>query len=355
MKTRSVQILVFTIVIVASTTIYRQAFAQAEPLHGTVINKTENPIKNVEVLLRAPGTSESIDEQITDEDGKFTIPMESLRPGYELFFHKNGYTDVTLAISPQQLVIASISVIMQPKFTAPAANPAGAKPTPTPSSEISAQQKKAIELYNKGVEAWEEAKSASDENEQHEKKDALMMIRQAASLDPTFAEPLVMLSSLAMKSRNWAEASRYSEDLIRIDPNNIDAVRTLYFSMVIMRHHIRVGDAARRLAKADPSTIPSIEEHAQTFFKNEIYLMARAMYEVLTEISSDPVNAYLNLGVCCVALGDVEGTRAAFEAFLERAPADHPGIEAVKSDLAALDGMAIPEALDSQKPLGPIK
>jgi len=355
MKHRSIQVLVLTLAVVASAAGSRQAFAQAEPLRGTVINKAEKPIKNVEVLLRVPGASEPIAKQVTDEEGKFTIPMEALRPGHELFFHKNGYTDVTLAISPQQLVIANISIMMQSTFTAPAANPAGAKPTPAPSLMMSAQQKKAIELYNKGVEAWEEAKSAADGEEQRERKEALMMIRQAASLDPTFAEPLVMLSSLAMKSQNWAEASRYSENLIRIDPNNIDAVRTLYFSMVIMRHHIRVGDAARRLAKADPNTIPSIEEHAQTFFQNEIYLMAGAMYEVLTEISPNPVNAYLNLGACRAALGDVEGTRAAFEEFLERAPADHPDIESVKNDLAVLDGMTVPEALDSQMPLGPIK
>lgn len=355
MKHRSIQVLILILAVVASATTCRQAFAQAEPLRGTVINKAEKPIKNVEVHLRSPGASESIAEQITDEDGKFTIPMESLRPGYELHFHKDGYSDVTLPISPQQLVVASISVIMQPTFTAPPSQPAKSTPTPRPSLVTSEQRRKAIELYNKGVESWEEAKSAGDAEERMEKKEALLMIRQSASLDPTFVEPLKFLSSLAMKSQNWAEASRYSEDLIRINPNDIDAIRTLYFSMVIMRHHLRIGEAVRRLAKADPDTVAAIEEHAQTFFKNEIYLMARAMYEVLTEISPDPVNAYLNLGVSCAALGDVKGTRAAFEAFLERAPADHPAIESVRDDLAALDAPVIPEALESHEPLGPIK
>lgn len=355
MKHRSVQILVLTIAVVASAAAGRQVFAQAEPLRGAVINKAEKPIKDVEVQLRAPDSSEAIEEQVTDEDGKFTISMESLRPGYELHFHKDGYSDVTLPITPQQLVMASISVIMQPTLTAPAARPARVKPTPTPPLMMSAQQKKAIELYNKGVEAWEEAKSAADENEQIEKREALTMIRQAASLDPTFAEPLIMLSSLAMKNRNWAEASRYSEDLIRINPNNVDAVRTLYFSMVIMRHHLRIGDAARRMAKIDPSTIPSIEEHALAFFTNEAYVMAKAMYEALTQIVPDPVNAYLNLGVCCAALGDAEGTRAAWETFLELAPEDHPDIESVRNDLAALDTAQVPDALVNEKPLGPIK
>jgi len=355
MKHRSIQVLVLTLAVVASAAAFRQAFAQAEPLRGTVITKAEKPIKDVEVLLRVPGASEPIAKQITDEDGNFTIPMEALRPGYELFFHKSGYTDVTLPISPQQLVVASISVIMQHTFSAPPSQPAKSTPTPPPSFVMSEQRKKAVELYNKGVEAWEEAKSASDENEPFEKKEALMMVRQSASLDPTFAEPLIMLSRLAMKNQNWAEASRYSEDLIRIDPNDIDAIRTLYFSMVIMRHHIRIGDAALRLAKADPSTIPSIDEHAQTFFKNEVYVMARAMYEVLTEISHDPVTAYLNLGACCASLGDVEAAKAAFETFLELAPENHLDIESVENALAVLYGTAIPESLDSQIPLGPIK
>jgi cytochrome c-type biogenesis protein CcmH/NrfG len=355
MKNRCVQVLVLALAAAASAAVCRPVFAQTEPLRGTVFNKTDNPIKNVEVVLRTADAAEVIDEQITDEDGGFTIPMESLRPGYELHFRKDGYNDVTLPITPQQLVVASISVVMQPTFVAPSSQRVNPTPTPPPSLVIPEQRKKAIELYNKGVAAWEKAKSASDANEPAEKKAALMMIRQSASLDPTFAEPLIMLSRLAMKNQNWAEASRYSEDLIRIDPNDIDAIRTLYFSMVIMRHHIRIGDAARRLAKADPNTIASIEEHALAFFQNEVYLMAKAMYEALTEISPDPVNAYLNLGLSCAALGDVDGTRAAFEAFLERAPADHPYIETIRQDLAALDAPAIPPALDSQEPLGPIK
>ncbi len=95
-------------------------------------------------------------------------------------------------------------------------------------ADVSGTREKAIELYNKGVEAWEEAKSAADAKKSGEESGA-QMIRQSASLDPTFAEPLIMLSSLAMKSQNWAEASRYSEDLIRIDPNDIDAIRTALF------------------------------------------------------------------------------------------------------------------------------
>jgi tetratricopeptide (TPR) repeat protein len=231
------------------------------------------------------------------------------------------------------------------------------KPTPAPAPSLVTPEarKKAIALFNKGVEAWEESKSADEKGEIEERKKALQMIRQSASLDPTFAEPVVMLSSIALKDQNWAEASRYSEDLIRIDPNDLNAVRTLYLCMVIMRHHHRIGEAAQRLVAIDPDTLDSIENHAQTFFENGIYVMARAMFEVLTEVSTDPANAYLHLGLCCAALDDIDGTRAAFEAFLEHAPENHPSIESVQSDLAALDAPTVPEALRREETLGPLE
>ena len=331
------------------------ASAQTEPLHGTVINKSDNGVSSVRIVVRSPSEPTAVVEVTTDEDGKFSIPIESLRPGYEIHLHKDGYDDVVVPINPAQLIVADLRVVMQATRKDPPPARPSATPTPPPSLVTSEARTKAVELYNKGIEAWEEAKSADDKGEIEEQRAALQMIRQSASLDPTFAEPLIVLSRHALKNQNWAEASRYSEDLIRIDPNDIDAVRTLYLCMVVMRHHHRIGDAARRLVALDPNTIDSIEDHALAFFNNEIYVMARAMYEALTEISADPANAYLNLGLCCAALGDVEGTRAAFEAFLERAPEDHPSIESVKSDLAALDEPAVPETLRREETPGPLE
>jgi regulator of sirC expression with transglutaminase-like and TPR domain len=345
---------VITVVIAA---VAGRAVAQTEPLRGTVINKAETGISSVRIEVRSPSAAAVIDEVTTDEDGNFSISMENLRPGYELHLHKDEYDDVVVPISPAQLIVANLRIVMQatPRKPPPARPTPMPTPTPIPSLVTSDARKKAVELYNEGIEAWEEAKSADDKKEIEEQKAALQLIRQSASLDPTFAEPLIVLSRHALKNQNWAEASRYSEDLIRIDPNDVDAVRTLYLCMVVMRHHLRIGDAARRLVALDPNTIDSIEDHAQAFFNNEIYVMARAIYEALTEISPDPANAYLNLGLCCAALGDVEGTRAAFEAFLEHAPEDHPSIESVKSDLAALDEPAVPEALRREEVPGPLE
>ena len=344
MKNRFEQFLVLTVTVIAAATICHQAFAQTEPLRGTVINKTEKPIKKVQVVLRAPGTTIVIEEHITDEKGQFSIAMESLRPGYELYLHKDGYDDVTLPISPQQLVIANIRVIMQPTRVEPAPQPAKAKPTPPSSLVTPEKRKQAIELYNKGVELWEEVKDADDAMEMEQRKEAYQMIRQAASMDPDFAGPLRFLGRLAMQRHNWAEASRYSEALIRIDPKDEKAIRDLYVSLVIMRHFKRVGEAAKLLIAFDQENIPHVERHAQEFFKNNQIVMARALYEALSEIAPDPINAYLNLGICCASLDDVEGTRAAFEAFIEIAPEDHPDLESVRRDLAALDTPAAPEA-----------
>jgi tetratricopeptide (TPR) repeat protein len=106
--------------------------------------------------------------------------------------------------------------------------------------------------------------------------------------------------------------------------------------MVIMQHHVRIGEVARRLVKVDPNAIENIDEHAQLFFANQNYQMAKALYEVLIDIAPDPTNAYLNLGLSCAGIEDVACTREAFEGFLDRAPEDHAYVETVRGDLAGM-------------------
>ena len=67
------------------------ASAQTEPLHGTVINKSDKGVSSVRIEVRLPSEPTAVVEVTTDEDGKFTIPIESLRPGYEIHLHKDGY------------------------------------------------------------------------------------------------------------------------------------------------------------------------------------------------------------------------------------------------------------------------
>jgi tetratricopeptide (TPR) repeat protein len=305
----------------------RVAPAQVEPLAGTVVNSNGRGLKDVRVELRAAADGELLDERVTDEEGRFSIAMELLRPGQVILLSKTGYEDLSLPVEAQQLVLATLKAVLSPARSAPTPRP----PTPTPTPEIVSadQRRRAILLYNEGVALFEE-------DEPEKKKAGEHKIREAASLDPEFREPHQVLLSLAMKRQSWSEASRYAEHMVRLDPTDLEAVKTLYTCIVITRHHERVGGAIRRLVVLDPSALTTVEEHASTFFDNQIYPMARAMYEVLAEISPSPAYAYLNLGVSCASLGDAAAARAAFETFLEIAPEDDPDRETVIQDLAAL-------------------
>ena len=109
------------------------ASAQTEPLHGTVINKADNGVSSVLIVVRSPSEPTAIVEVTTDEDGKFTIPMESLRPGYEIHLHKDGYDDVVVPINPAQLIVADLRIVMQATQKDPPPARPSADPTPTPS------------------------------------------------------------------------------------------------------------------------------------------------------------------------------------------------------------------------------
>lgn len=308
--------------------------AQGAALPGVVVNNADHGIKDVRIAVAdADGTPLGV-ELTTDADGGFELPGELLRPGNTLVLRKDGYDEVTLTIGPQHLVMARIRVVMQ---LTPAARPT---PTPTPiwAEERSQQRTKAVELYNEAVELFEEA----DDNAEA-KAAALRMMREAASLDPMFPEPLQALSAHAMKIQNWAEVSRLSEALLRIDPDDADAIRNLYASLVITHHFKRVGEAAIRLISSDPEKIAYVEQHAHEFFENSNFKMARALFEAITRVAPDAPNGFLNLGVCCARLGDRECTIASFERFLELAPEDHPDRATVAGDLANLRTGESPE------------
>ena len=305
--------------------------AETEPLRGTVVNQSDTGLKDVRITLQN-ADGEIVAERITDDDGHFDLPMETLRPGQEIHLSKNGYVETILPVSPQQLVVANIRVVLEPDRGARPPRPTPTPPSAPPTLVTARQRERAVRLYNEGVELWED-----HQDDRNRMNDALRLIREAASLDPDFPEPLKMLIGVSMSRQAWAEASRYSEALIRIEPNNVNAVRTLYFSMVVMRHHFRIGDAARRMVELEPDTISAVIEHADTFYSNENWRMAKALYEILAEISTKPEEAYLNLGSCCIQLEDVACTKSAFEAFVEIAPADHPYRETVINDLAIIN------------------
>jgi len=312
------------------------AVAQTETVRGVVTTADGHPVAGVEVLLRAPESEHPIESLTTDQAGEFALTASEVRPGREILLHHDGFDDVTFPITPQHLVVSRIELTMKrsaavdPEAVPP---PMAEEPPSARYAPVSEQRKRAILLYNEAVEEYDKA---TKDDAEDDRQAAELKLREAASIDPTFVEPHRLLTRIAIKRQSWAEASRYAEDLLRIVPNDEEAARALYLSLVISRHHYRVGEAAKRLATVNPSSIPSIEEHARTFYGNGLYEMARALYEALVEVCDDKVTAYLNLGICCTALGDSEGARAAFEAFLELAPEDHPDIAMVREQLAAL-------------------
>lgn len=343
------------IILLVIATAASAAFAQLEPLRGTVVSKADKPLDEVQVMLRSPDGADAVEEVITGKDGAFSIPMEILKPGYEIHLHKDGYDDVILPVNPQQLVVATIKVTMMHTR-------GEAKATPTPGRNLEQEQleaatdrrERAIRLFNDAVEKFEDDDA---EGEKERKAAALLMFRESASIDPTFPDPLRILTRLAIKNQNWAEASRYSESLVRIDPNDEEAITNLYISLVIIRHFDRVGGAAKRLISMDPEKIAYVESHAEEFYKNKLFVMSRALYQALTEIAPDMPNGYLNLGLCCAALGDTEAMRAAYEKFIELAPEDNEDIEAIRQQLADLDALGEiegPEDLEvSEEPQEP--
>jgi Flp pilus assembly protein TadD len=208
-----------------------------------------------------------------------------------------------------------------------AATPAPASGAAEREAAVSAERRSAaIALFNEGVAALQSG----------DVETANAGFLAANQMDPEFPEPYRALAATTAEAEDWAAAITWAEGLLRFEPANLEAMRTVYFG------HLMTGDvngarsSARRLLTADPASLPDILDHGKTFFANNDFAMARVLLELVTEVDTRQPDALFALGVSCNALGDREAARAAFVRYLEVAPPDHPDLATAREMLEFL-------------------
>ncbi|HOC44909.1 MAG TPA: hypothetical protein PKJ99_18010 [Thermoanaerobaculales bacterium] len=185
----------------------------------------------------------------------------------------------------------------------------------------------AIALFNEGVTALQSDDLTT----------ANMKFLAANQADPEFPEPYRALAATAAEAGNWPSAARWAEGLLRFEPANIEAMRTVYFSHLMTGNVGGARSSARRLITADAASLPDVLDHGTTFLSNNDFAMARALLELVTEADASQTDALFSLGVSSNGLGDREAARAAFTRFLELAPPDHPDAAAAREMVRFLE------------------
>ena len=179
--------------------------------------------------------------------------------------------------------------------------------------EESAARQEAIPVFNEGVAALE-AKDMPT---------ALEHFLKASEIDPDFAEAQIATAAVAMELKNFQIAADAAEEILRLQPNNMDAVGTAYFAELMIGDIDRLIPSARRLADASPELVSNhMLQHAQVLFDDNELVGSRALLEVILEREPECAPAYFQLGLTCNMIGDVECAKQALRKFLEVAPDD---------------------------------
>ena len=312
-----VSIVIGAVILVFSSTV--ASGGSSVTIRGTVADLEGNPLSGVEVSAVAEG-SEIVVTARSKKNGKFSIKMPDSDVIYNLTFEKEGYVAATASLRPDPDDPQSVTVTLppvgedspaesSPENTA-AATVSGA---PDPAQEVTEARTAAIPVFNEGVAALEAEDIPT----------AFEHFLKAAEIDPDFPEAWNAAAAIALELKDFQIAADAAEEILRLQPDSLDAMGTAYFAELMIGDIERLIPSARRLADTNPELVSNqMLQHAQVLFDDNELVGSKALLEVILEREPELGPAYFQLGLTCNMLGDVECAKQALAKFIEVAPDD---------------------------------
>jgi len=221
------------------------------------------------------------------------------------------------------LGFSSISVCAQDQTTdvKPTTDGGAEEPATEEDSVANEAREAAVAEFNEGVAALDEEDLPT----------ALEHFLKASKIDPDFPDAARATAAVAMELEDFQTAADAAENLVRLQPDNSDAIGTAYFAELLLGDVDRLIPSARRLAEVSPLVVSNeMLQHARVLFDDNLLDGSRSMLEIIIEHEPELAAAYFQLGLTCNMLGDAECTKQALGKFLELSP-DDPDAETARS------------------------
>jgi Flp pilus assembly protein TadD len=298
-------------------------------LQGRVVDDKGNRLAGVEVEVTTTSSSTPL-TATTKKKGTFAVRVPDRSEVYVVRCRREGYLEAVVQTDPSQADVTFVEVTMARGTGPPPESPSSSvRPPQSPPSVPSGdtdQRRAAIGVFNEGVAAIE----AGDQ------ETAVARFQEAVDIDSTLPEPHRALAAIAMEREDFAAAAEAAQRLLELEPDDLEALRTVYFASVMVGDIERVEKSARQVLAADPaSAATELMGHARSLFEQNLFELSRAVLVALTGQQPDLGEAHYLLGLCCNSLGDRECASDELTRFLEVAP-DHPDATTARSLLEYL-------------------
>jgi Tfp pilus assembly protein PilF len=167
-------------------------------------------------------------------------------------------------------------------------------------------------------------------------REAFAKFRDALALDPNFEPALVGLATSALKLDRAAEAASAAETLLKLNPENTDALKLRYNAALKLRDEAKLTEALRGLASVDRTTArDGLFQLATTAFQQDQIAKARERFGHVLAIDPDHARSHYSLGLILMREGAKADARRHLERFLALAPGD-PDAETARDALKYL-------------------
>jgi len=167
-------------------------------------------------------------------------------------------------------------------------------------------------------------------------KEAFAKFQEALALDPNFEPALYGLATSALKLDRPAEAAAAAEALLKVNPQNAEALKIRYNAALKLRDDAKLADALVGLAGVDAATARNgLFVLARGAFERDDIAKAKERFRHVLEIDPMHARSHYFLGLILMRDGAKQEAKTHFERFLELAP-DDPDTAAVRDALRVM-------------------
>lgn len=289
------------------------AFAQGI-VKGKVVDEKNQPVADAKVTISGPARNAEVK---TNAKGEYV----------QVGLQSGSYT---ITVTKDKVGAASA------KVNVTQGAPAESNFTLTPTSGMSPEQKATQEAAASAIEAL---RAGRDD-------EAITKLNDVVGKLPNCSDCYYNLGLAYTHKQQWPEAEASLKKAIELKPTSADpynGLANVYNAQKRFDDALAMNAKATEVAAANGGTGGGSAEASYNqgvvLFNAGKYADAKTQFDAATKADPNNANAFYQLGMTSLNLGQIPDAVAALSTFLKVAPADHPKVAEVKSSLPALQQM----------------